>query len=273
MDNNVGAIADLAVKAQGRAEFLQGPEGRKFLIVPAGMTTKEVLDDPYGMIVPAPVRIKQAVLVQTADSLVEYANRFKNDNSVLFADMASNTLLVVIDYHAKDTADHLDHSARLVLQGAEEWKTWSAISGKMFEQGEFARFLEENAPDVKAPTGADLLEVCRDLQAVRRADFKRVVRTSGDDERFEYTEETEARTTKGDVDIPTKFLLDIPVYFDRRSIEIAAFLRWRLNDGALTLGIQLHRAEYVRQAEFKQIVVEIAEKTGLTAVFGKPSAS
>jgi hypothetical protein len=38
---------------------------------------------------------------------------------------------------------------------------------------------------------------------------------------------------------------------------------------SLTLGIQLHRAEHVRQAVFKQIVTQVAERTGCLAVFGK----
>lgn len=264
-------IADLATEAARQPALIEAADGRKFLVTPASMQVKEVLDDPYGMIVPAPVRIKQAVTVQTVDSLVEYVNRFKTDNTVLFADIGANSILASVDYHGPKDAAHLDHSAKLVLPMSEEWKTWTQISGRMHEQAEFARFLEENAPDVATPTGAELLEVCRDLQAVRKADFKRVVRTAGDDERFEYTESTEASSKKGDVEVPTKFLLSIPVYFDRSPVSVPAFLRWRLNDGSLTLGIALHRAEYIRQAEFKQIVLDVAERTERPAVFGRPA--
>jgi hypothetical protein len=52
--------------------------------------------------------------------------------------------------------------------------------------------------------------------------------------------------------------------------EVFAFLRWKMDDGALTLGIQLHRAEHVRQAVFKQIVVDMFRAApGCPAVFGK----
>jgi hypothetical protein len=42
-----------------------------------------------------------------------------------------------------------------------------------------------------------------------------------------------------------------------------------LDDGHLTLGVQLNRAEHVRQAVFKQIVLEAAAGTECPAMFGK----
>jgi hypothetical protein len=40
--------------------------------------------------------------------------------------------------------------------------------------------------------------------------------------------------------------------------ELYAFLRWKLDDGNLRLGVQLHRTEHVRQAVFRGLVVDIA---------------
>jgi uncharacterized protein YfdQ (DUF2303 family) len=135
-------------------------------------------------------------------------------------------------------------------------------------QLEFARFLEENAADVASPSGADLLEACRDLQAVRKVNFKKAVRTATDNESFEYSDETEARTSGG-VELPTKFLLRFPVYFGHTETDLFAFLRWKLDDGTLNLGVALHRAEHVRQAVFSHIVFDVADRTGCQAVFGR----
>lgn len=271
---NVEKIADLAVQAQRRAEIVVGAEGRKFLVTPMDTRVQEILDDPYGMIVPAPVRIKQPVLVQTADSLVDYANRFKGESTVLFADIAANRILAVIDYHGKDAPAHLDHSAVLELPYSEEWKAWTGMHSRKFvSQLEFVQFIEENAADIVAPSGADLLEVCRDFHAVRKADFKRSVRSSGGVECFEFGENEEARAKGGTVEVPTKFQLAIPVYFGGRSVELNAFLRWKPNDGDLLLGLSLNRPEHVRQALFKEIVDDVAGRTELLAVFGKPKAA
>ena len=99
--------------------------------------------------------------------------------------------------------------------------------------------------------------------------FIKAVRTATDNENFEYSEETNATSKKGDLELPTKFVLGLPVYFGEPDTEVHAFLRWRLDDGALTLGIQLHRVEHVRQAVFKQIVLDVASRTECPAVFGK----
>ena len=271
--NEAETIATLATKAQSKPFVAEQIPGRKFLVLPHDMTAKEVLDDPHGLITTPPSRIVQAVTVQTVDSLVDYVNRFKVDNTILFADIATNSISASIDYHGPEQAAHLSHRADMVLPYSEEWKTWTAADGKMATQLEFARFLEENAVDIVAPTGADLLEVCRDLQARRKVDFRKAVRTSTDSESFEYSEETTASTKNGAVEVPTKFKLSLPVYFGGSPTELYAFLRWNLDEGQLSLGFKLHRREHVRQAVFKQIVLDAADRTERPAVFGKRSAS
>jgi uncharacterized protein YfdQ (DUF2303 family) len=268
MTTEVKTIADLAVAASGKPETIVTEGGREFLITPDGLKVQEVTEPGAKLL---PDHIVQGVTLQTVDSIVDYAERFKTDTSVLFADIEHNTIVAAIDYHAPAAAGHVQHSAKMALPHSVEWKAWAGINGKMMEQLEFARFLEENAADIEAPSGADVLEACRDLQARRKVNFIKAVRTSSDNENFEFTDETEART-KGGVELPAKFKLSIPVYFDDAPHELFAFLRWRLDDGSLKLGIALHRAEHVRQAVFKSIVTDVAERTALTAVFGRLNA-
>ena len=270
-----GAIAALGASAAA-ASVITGADGRTWLIKPNSTTATEITD-PHGMILTSPARVKQAVVVQTADSLVDYVDLYGQDETILFADIDASTIRGLIDYHGPALAElgtpsvakHVDHRVTLTLPFSEEWRTWKAIDRKMLDQLSFARFLEENAVDIEAPSGADLLEVCRDLQAVRRVDFRKAVRTNTDNENFEYTDETETRTRNGSVEVPSKFQLRIPVYFGGQSVTLYAFLRWRLVETSLELGIQLHRAEHVRQAVFKEIVTDASSRTGKPALFGK----
>lgn len=266
MDTEAEAIADLA----GRASFahqIETRDGRKFLVIPDKASVRDISDE-HDLKVGVPRYVKQAVILQTQDSLVEYVNRYKTDDTVLFADIAANSILATVDYHAKDKAAHVAHRAMLTLPFSEEWGLWTRISGQLKPQLEFARFIEENGADVRAPDAAELLEAVRDLQANRKVNFIKAVRTSSDNENFEYQDETKT-TTRGGIELPTKFKLGLPVYFGEPDTEVFAFLRWKLDDGALTLGIALHRAEHVRQAVFKQIVDGVASRTQCVAVFGK----
>lgn len=260
------AIAALGVKAQGVPEIITTDAGREFLVLPEGMTREDVTL-PNAVAAVLPDHITQGVTLQTVDSLVEYVTKFKGADTILFADLDANSITAVIDYHGIDQPNHVKHKATLTLRHSVEWLAWMGINKKLMDQLAFARFIEENAADVVAPSGADLLEVCRDIQAVRKADFKKVVRTQSGTERFAYSEETSA--VSGDVEVPTKFILNVPVYFNEALTELAAFLRFQLSDGDLSLGVELHRAEHVRQAVFKLIVTAAAERTGQPVVFGK----
>jgi len=268
MSTEAESISKLA-RAAVTAQEIKTSDGRVFIVLPDGTNVREVSDE-HSLQITKPRYIKQAVTLQTQDSLVDYVNRFKTETTVLFADIAANSIVALIDYHAAKGAEHVSHRATLTLPFAEEWKVWNEISGKLKPQLEFARFIEENGADVRAPVGAELLEAVRDLQAHRKVNFTKAVRTASDNESFEYTDETKA-TTKGGIELPTKFTLGLPVYFGEPDTEVFAFLRWKIDSeqGGLALGIQLHRAEHVRQAVFKQIVLGVADRTTCPAVFGK----
>lgn len=250
-----------------RAHLVKNEDGREFLVVPDDHTSQEITR-PNSIETFLPDFITQSIAVQTADSLVEYVKDYKGDTTTLFADISSDTIIAQIDYHGKDSAAHCAHRATLTLSRSIEWKEWTAISDRLMPQLDFARFIEENAADVRAPDGASLLETIRDIQAHRKVNFSKAVRTSSECETFSYTEDTQAQA-KGDVDIPTKFKLGIPVYFGEPDHELFAFLRWKLDPPNLLLGIKLHRPEHVRQAVFQEIVTRISERTECMAVFGK----
>lgn len=270
--NQAETIADLT-RNQATAHVVASKDGREFLIVPEGMAKHDIPDE-FGLKRTMPSYLQQSVTLQTVDSLVDYANRFKGADTVLFADISSSRIVAVLDFHTAAIGDKIPevrraaHRADMQLPYSEEWKLWSGIDKQLKGQLEFARFIEENGADVRAPDAAELLEAVRDLQANRKVNFTKAVRTSSDNENFEYTNETNA-ASRGGIELPTKFKLGLPVYFGEPDTELFAFLRWKLDEGALTLGIALHRAEHVRQAVFKQIVLAVGLRTECPVVFGK----
>lgn len=273
-NNTAETIADLT-RNQAVAHVVAAKDGREFLIVPEGMS-KHDINEEHGLKRTMPGYLKQDVTLQTVDSLVDYVGRFKGADTVLFADIAENRIVAVLDFHtaaAGDTAPTVRrgaHRAAMVLPFSEEWRIWTQANGVLKQQLEFARFIEENGGDVVAPPGGELLDAMRDLQANRKVNFTKAVRTQSENENFEYTDETEMKS-RGGIEVPTKFQLKIPVYFGEPTTDVFAFLRWKLDDGKLQLGIALHRAEHVRQAVFKQIVLSVGERTMCPVVFGKAS--
>lgn len=269
------AATGAALALEGATPHTIDHDGRTFLVHSVNQRVMDITD-PHGL-TRRPSHILQAVTLETKDSLVDYVNRYKTAGTVLFANIAASTIVAALNYHdasnagGEGLANHADHRAKLVLPLSTEWKDWAQFdkTGHV-SQKDFARWIEEHAGDVAAPLAADLLEMCRDLQSLRRVSFIEAVRrTNSDAESFTYKNETDIQRDGHSIDIPTLFELSLPVYFGEPNTSLMAYLRWNIGEnGQLTLGIKLSRAEYVRQAVFKQIVAEVGERAKVPVLYG-----
>lgn len=292
-DAAVGAI--LALEAQKGVVAINAKGNREFLALPHGDGYKlEQITQDNAAAVHLPKLVTQHVRMQTAKSLSEYINAFKNEASILFADIANDTIVSIIDYHREPTMEKSEqppikgdpstgtglsdlptaalglHRATLVLPKSLEWQTWNKASGTLMSHVAFASFLEENSIDIRNPVGADLLELCRDLQVLNNVTFGGTVR-DGDYTTVNYAKESDA-AAKGGVQLPQSIMLSIPVYFGEQTVAIMAFMRRKIDDGKLLLGIQLSRAENIRQMEFHRIVDAVTEDVNhLKTVYGTPA--
>ena len=285
-------VAALALAAEQKPMMFIAHEGREFVAVPSGYKLEQITSANKADVL-MPKVVSQHVKMQSTVSLVEYVNRFKNLDTVLFADIKNDTIVAIVDYHAQPTekappqtdaalamkaqavstdpaARLCVHRATLALPKSLEWETWTKASGVLMSHVAFATFLEENSVDIKNPVGADVLEMCRDLQVINNVTFGGTVR-DGDYTTVNFAKENDA-ASKGGIKLPQSIMLSIPVYFGEHSVPIMAYMRRKIDDGQLRLGIQLSRAENVRQMEFHRIVDEIMVGTNhLTTVYGTPA--
>lgn len=267
MSNDTETVVALATGAAQRAEVIVTDSGREFLVLPKDFQAKDVTEE-NDIEIKLPNTTVANVVLHEVDALIDYVNRFKTEDTVMLADVPSGTVAAHIDYHTSRGANYVRHTAVLTLAHSIEWKSWKAIDGKLLDQTEFVRFIEENAADIRAPDAATVRETVRDFQTHRKASFTKVVRAASGTERFEFTEENRA-TTSGGIEMPTEFVLGLPVYFGEPHSELHAWLRWKPpHDGDLAIGIALHRAEHVRLAVMRQIALRIADHTKSPVMFG-----
>ena len=277
----VGAYAQEAVHVERRVFTVgKGDAAKTFVLVRDGQGGEKLTEvDPRGPHMAVAGRIVQRVTLETADSLIAYVNRFKADGeTTLFASIKEDRFQAVLDYHTPDVAGFGEHTATLALQRSEEWKAWAQFDGKLQSQLEFVRFLDENRADIVSPDAASLLELCRDLQGLRKADFRSVVRHDAGNMKIEYAENSEVKRSSGEILMPTEFLLRLPVYFGGESYDLFALLIWKIGDvkegeHPLSIGYQLKRPEKLRQAVFLENVVRIGNATGVEVVHGKRGGS
>lgn len=265
---NPRAVLDAAVAAACLSSpGLETDDGRQFVLVPDSYGLKDI-SDPLRL----PARPRHVVTLDDRASMAAYVNRFQRSETVLIADFASLTISAVIDFHL-DNEDSLegaagacDFRADFKLLPSEEFLRWNAIQDKMLPQAEFAEFMDENAVDILDPDPATMVEISRELEATIGAVFKSAVSPESGDRKFTYETETK---TKGDIIVPKRFSLSIPLYNGEGPETLEARFRFRATPEGLLLGFVWHRVEYQRRAFFNAIAHQIAEDTGRPVFAGR----
>lgn len=268
-DHRRTASLDELILAGARARpIFDTSGGQQHALVPTGYALQRI-DDPTR----TPDFAAAAVEVDDCASLVAYATRFRTRRSVLIADIDALAITAHLDWHPSNLEDVLPHEGgrdahrvTLKLRPSEELTRWKSMEGKLHEQDEFARFLEENAADVLMPDAATMIELSRDFEATSGQVYKSSVRLDNGDRQLRFETETRAAN---DVVIPAEFQLLIPLYNGEEPQTLRALFRWRAHDGAVRLGFQWHRLAYVMQAQFNLIATRTAEETGLTVFHGR----
>jgi hypothetical protein len=299
-DDNIAETVQQLTESRMLAGIIMADHtGRSWLITkePDGATAAVEITDPHGL-KPRPSHVVQAVSVATEQSLAAYVGRFHTEVTMLFADVGANRIDALLDYHdasvpalyppsalppagtpsgpsspeRESQANHTAHRAVLNLPFSEEWNTWIAPADKAFVRWwphlDFARFLRENMEDITIPSAGDLLDAVKSLTAAKATSFKQDVDLSSDHVTFHLDDAVTVRG-KADVEVPTELEITIPVYFDGELFDITAFLRHKVEDGRLQLGLAFKGVNKVRQLAFNRIVERLDAATKVPIVHGK----
>ena len=221
-----------------------------------------------------------------------HVNRFKDGDSVVFADPTKGSLVAVFDYHRAGpppkTGGGVDgegpgaarwgrHRATYSCPHSKEWKLWVEHNEEEMTQDEFGDFIDANMKDLVTPdaNGAintdfasptTILTAARKLTIVLEGQYKR--------EFNETTGETNliCQTTHGpnSTKIPRAFGIGIPVYEggDRWVVEVR--VRFSLNGGHPKFLYSLHEIDRIEREAFLEVRTKVAKETSLPVFVGAP---
>lgn len=247
------------------------PDGGLGIIVPDGFELHKVpaLD-------PVLTRVKAAPRFDDRDSFIAYINRFKNANTVVFADMAGNKMAAVIDYHAASeggpsAADHCVHKAVHPCPWSIDWARWRAQDGKNMSQAELGYFLEEMLHTIAAPDGAGLIEVATELKVDRAVKFKSGTRLQDGTNSLIYEEEDQTSGRGGKIAVPDTIKIAAPVFMGADPTLFSARLRYRIEKGVLTFKIDIMNRLDGEQAAFRAVVDQVRDATSQPVFYGAQS--
>lgn len=267
-------IASLLLQQGAKApSILQLPDGgEKVVVIPNGMSVQSMKHFC------PPQRIEQTVTLLEAGSFIEYVNRFKDGDTLIFAEATATgvTFRAALDYHmAKDrTPRHVKHSAYFAAIETPEWQVWSRFDRQFMSQLNFATFLEDNQQLFVEPKGADLLELVRTLHGSVSARFNTSLRLETGAHSVSYEEDVVVRgqtgTTKTkDMTLPPEIVAGFAVFQGAAPYKIKARLKSRVQDKQLILFYETIQKHAIVRESILLLVKQIAEKTGITPLLGK----
>lgn len=209
-----------------------------------------------------PYRLNQTVKLITADSFVDYYNRFATESSTIFVDDESSTFVAILDYH--DTPKEpawKGHKATYQCPKTKEWNNWLASNNQKMEQEEFALFIEDNMREIIEPDGAAMLEIASSLKATNSVDFKSAIRLDNGQVQFTYSETVNGQAgVTGQLNIPEKIKLIMSPFLQGAAYEIEARFRYRITPKGLMMWYTLIRPHIFVEDAFKDVCAAVSEK-------------
>lgn len=243
---------------------------------------------------PVPERKTGTAILRELDSFILHTNRFKDANSVVFADPNPDKprLLTVFDYNEQGEGSPRwgQHRAKYPFPLSEEWKAWRQLDNKPMSQDQFAHFLEDRITDVVAPENAGesgkafvaqigcefaspsrLLELSKGLSVFVAAQVANHTNLSTGETQIVFAESHSASANgQRQLKVPGAFLLGLPVFKAGAPYQVAARLRYRVREGAITWFYTLYRTDRVFDHAFKEACEKTAKDTGLPVLVGRP---
>jgi hypothetical protein len=282
--------------------FMQPTEGGTvpMVLAPAGLRPVDLSEELDRYLV-RPRRLKGKAILTTLQSFIDFADRYSQPNSALFAsdDRSRPSITAVLNYNAEaadanvaGVAEFGDHVGHYDFPISDEWKAWKAKDGVAMSMGEFAVFLEERIVDVLNDgqdggnerlrsyltlTGARLASPTQLLTLSRGLKVHEQTKVAGavnlDNGTGEVSFVSEHVDEQGDkLVIPNVFLVGLPVFRDGEGYRLAARLRYRRSGTGLTFSYELWRADIAFDDAFKGAVEKAQAATELPLFYGKPEA-
>jgi uncharacterized protein YfdQ (DUF2303 family) len=197
----------------------------------------------------SPSRPRGTVALRDQRSFVSYVRQRRSDPQsarIYGVQSPEPGFTAVFNDHDLGSPGWRDDRATFDCPLSREWQTWMAASGKQMTQEDFARFMEDNLPDVADPPAADMLEISRSLEAKKKVNFASGLRLSNGQHQITYEESIEGTAAKGRLMVPETFALGIAVFEGGDRYRVEARLRYRIADGGkMTMWYDLLRPHKV----------------------------
>lgn len=226
---------------------------------------------------PAPRRRKGRARLETLDSFIAHVNRFKSEDTVVFADTEHGQLVAVYNYHPGG-ADHgkagwSDFGSVYSCPLSDAWKAWAGRAGDGMSKHDFAQFLDDHREDIVTaddyPTSADMLDMVRKLHVRTKGEYRDDFDQVTGERTLVVKHEHEETSTK----IHRVFLLGIPIYRGGKAYFIQVRIQFRVKgDQGPVFSYALHDAAKQMEQAFSEVAERVRAEATPNVYYGKIGA-
>lgn len=261
--------ANRAQFIKAKAPFTFELEGVPFIAKPSADGAWSV--QGYSELMERPKRNDFTILFKDLDSFCNYVRDHATEDSSLYLRPDIKKLefsaIAYIDDCKRNSPNWRQEKVTYVPETSVEWEEWTKNNKQKMRQEDFALFLEEHLCDIVddvngKTTALILLQAVTNLYEVRNVTYGRTVSLSNGMASFEFREED---GQKGQIQVPTEFVVGIPVFEDGEdgpAYTIRAKLRYRIdrNSGALCLWYELQLINRIFKNAIERQSNAISEK-------------
>lgn len=251
---NADVVRDLTVQVVGHQQI----DGSHFILTPPGCSVQSLEQFQE-----APSRTRSMLTFVSLDSAIAYINRFKDEGSQVFL-KKGGVFDAVLDYSKPDAPRWGHHVAKFLPKDSDRWQVWQGANRRNMSQRDFALFVEDNVGDFLAPSGGEMLDIARTLEAKKGVNFKSGIRLENGDVSLAYEETTVAKAgVKGELEVPSQFTINVPVLQGDSPRAVECRLRYEIREGALVFTVEIIRLAYLLELVTREIAATVKNETGL----------
>lgn len=257
-NNTVDSAAMLGM--QLATPFKVEDAGIPYAVVPAGASLQSL-----EKFLTRPVATTINHTFTRAQSLIDFAKRFKNEAMTVSFCELRNTFMVRVDDDLPSRPSWRSHSGSLTLKYSPEATAWfdGAGKGKARNQEDFALFIEDHLVDIIDPKGSDMLAMVLEFKSVTTASFSSAIRLNDGNVQVAYAVESRP----GTVCFPERLKIFIPIFHGQSRTEIDLRVRYRVNDAKLQLWYEIVAKDAILLREIERYVEQVETGIGLPVLF------
>lgn len=254
MENETEVAAAAALGASLIDARAAESDAKPYLLLPSGYQLRDLEDTLL-----APRRARGAIALRDVESFIEFVKLSQTEGTKLYGTVNPPSFKAVFNDHTQGVPGWRDHVATYDCPLSVEWKVWKQHDGKPMAQADFAKFIEDNAPDIATPPAADMIEISRTLEAKKKVNFASGVRLDNGQTEFTYEEDIQGTAARGRLQIPQTFTIGVSVLEGGPKYAVTARLRYRIGDkGALVLWYDLERPHKILEDAVKEVWASIS---------------